>query len=71
MTQCAGMPFGSYRQGAGIRTLGSTHRFTSKQSISSQPEQALTQLRTQSPGITCPELARVVAAWEKLPEHVQ
>ena len=42
-----------------------------KQSISAQPEQALTQLRTQSPGITCPELARVVAAWETLPAHIK
>lgn len=48
---------------------GSQHR--SDSSSSELSVQAYTHGDTQSPGVACPELARVVAAWEKLPEHIQ
>jgi hypothetical protein len=42
-----------------------------KLGISEASMQANTHPYTQSPGITCPELARVVVSWNKLPEHVR
>ena len=46
-------------------------QFALNSSSSALAAQAYTHGDTQSPGIACPELARVVAAWAKLPEHIQ